>query len=44
MLHPLLTAFIAATINSFDHSKHFLGDSITGGAEEARFFEIMVSF
>ena len=37
MLHPLLTTFIAASIDLFDHFKRFLGDSITGGAEEARF-------
>ena len=29
---------VATTINLFDHFKCFLGDSITGGAEEARFF------
>ena len=37
MLHPLLSAFIAATIDSFDYLKCFLGDSITGRAEEGRF-------
>ena len=37
MLHPLLTVFIAAIINSFDHFIRFLGDSITRGAEEVHF-------
>ena len=37
MLYPLLMASIAATMDSLDHLKCFLGDLSTGGAEEARF-------